>query len=441
MARSVVRRSSPIAKAMEAPSAVRIKRKREEEPPTTLGNKSRVSRSLPQGLTDSLVLQRHKRLHLAVSIHYQRQLDDDPKENVPPNHVAGKPPVGKPGTETGLKESSVPPRVAREGSSSRQNTDHHGPTPTASRTTTTAFPKRFLLARSTSQDCLSETKAATNGIYKDSKIKAQNGRIATFAEARELRTVEEVASRTSTTTPDSVGSKVKNELPSSPPRKRPSVKARGAGARVVSMVGAPQGVAQDSAPPDELMLKMQQFALEEEARHRISVPEEGTGHVAPSKPKLKYQPKTTVVRHNDRRSSMESLTSSQIPEDSDVDMDTASDDGEFVYDTYVRSAAPQSLSDALESAPGSDVGYLVITEEDEKFWERYIEEDSDSGKDWNSEEEDENAEDYYGADYPEDEVASDDEFGEGAYGYRHGGSDDEEWDTREGSSGAEGEEM
>ncbi|KAK5002160.1 hypothetical protein LTR28_011761, partial [Elasticomyces elasticus] len=265
MARSAVRRSSPIAKAMEAPSAVRIKRKREEEPPTTLGNRSRVRNSFPQALTDCPVLQRHKRLHLAVSIHYQRQLDDDPKENVPPNHAAGKPPVGKPGTEAERKESTVPLHVAREGLSSRQNTDHHGPTPTASRTTTTAFPKRFLLARSTSQDRLSETKAATNGIYKDSKIKAQNGRIATFSEAKELGTVEEVASRKSTTTTDSVGSKVKNELPSSPPRKRPSAKARDASAQVASMARAPQGVARDPSPPNELMLKMQQFALEEEA--------------------------------------------------------------------------------------------------------------------------------------------------------------------------------
>lgn len=37
------------------------------------------------------------------------------------------------------------------------------------------------------------------------------------------------------------------------------------------------------------------------------------------------------------------------------------------------------------------------------------------------------AEDYYGNDYPEDEVNSDDEFGRGAYDYRHGASDDEEW--------------
>jgi hypothetical protein len=39
------------------------------------------------------------------------------------------------------------------------------------------------------------------------------------------------------------------------------------------------------------------------------------------------------------------------------------------------------------------------------------------------------AEGYYAADYPEDEVASDDEYDRGAYGYRHGGSDDEQWES------------
>ena len=37
------------------------------------------------------------------------------------------------------------------------------------------------------------------------------------------------------------------------------------------------------------------------------------------------------------------------------------------------------------------------------------------------------AEDYYGNDYPEDEVDSEDEFGRGAYNYRHTASDDEEF--------------
>ena len=39
------------------------------------------------------------------------------------------------------------------------------------------------------------------------------------------------------------------------------------------------------------------------------------------------------------------------------------------------------------------------------------------------------AEDYYGNDYPEDELPSDDERDEGAYNYRHGASDEEEFDT------------
>lgn len=41
------------------------------------------------------------------------------------------------------------------------------------------------------------------------------------------------------------------------------------------------------------------------------------------------------------------------------------------------------------------------------------------------------AEDFYGNDYPEDEVNSDDEFGRGAYNYRQGASDDEEFDEEE----------
>lgn len=40
------------------------------------------------------------------------------------------------------------------------------------------------------------------------------------------------------------------------------------------------------------------------------------------------------------------------------------------------------------------------------------------------------AENYYTADYPEDEVASDDEYGLQPYGYRNGNaSDDEEFDN------------
>ena len=37
------------------------------------------------------------------------------------------------------------------------------------------------------------------------------------------------------------------------------------------------------------------------------------------------------------------------------------------------------------------------------------------------------AEDFYGNDYPEDEVDSDDEYGRGPYNYRRSASDDEQF--------------
>lgn len=49
------------------------------------------------------------------------------------------------------------------------------------------------------------------------------------------------------------------------------------------------------------------------------------------------------------------------------------------------------------------------------------------------------AEGYYGADYPEDEVASDDEYGRGAYGYRQAGSDDEQWGSDDGAWSDDGD--
>jgi hypothetical protein len=53
-------------------------------------------------------------------------------------------------------------------------------------------------------------------------------------------------------------------------------------------------------------------------------------------------------------------------------------DSEYVYDTYVLAPAPRSLdtSDPIDvhktlSIP-SNVGYLIITEDDEQLWETYI---------------------------------------------------------------------
>ena len=113
------------------------------------------------------------------------------------------------------------------------------------------------------------------------------------------------------------------------------------------------------------------------------------------------------------------------------------DDGEsYVYDTYIL--APSSSADdgvvELDDV-GANVGYLVINDDDRSLWEMYLEEDGASDKDWDSEEDDENAENYWAAEYPDEEEWSGSEEGFG-YG-RRGVPNDEEY---HGGMGADSDE-
>jgi hypothetical protein len=115
-------------------------------------------------------------------------------------------------------------------------------------------------------------------------------------------------------------------------------------------------------------------------------------------------------------------------------------DSEYVYDTYVLAPVPQpsnsnpiSADLPVETPTPTNIGYLIITEADAPLWETYMHdlEGSDSEP---TDEDDENAEDYYGADYPSDELATDDEFDRGgaAYGYRaRRGSNDEQYNLND----------
>lgn len=129
-------------------------------------------------------------------------------------------------------------------------------------------------------------------------------------------------------------------------------------------------------------------------------------------------------------------------------------EGDYVYDTYVRHLVAADTE--LEVVGEGAVGHLIISEEDQDLWDAYIEDEDGSEKEFDTDSEDSNgsfylpitllhslhstsinhiltthphtAEDYYGADYPEDEVAEDDEYGRGAYEeYRKYASDDEQW--------------
>ncbi|KAG6062299.1 hypothetical protein E4U32_002542 [Claviceps aff. humidiphila group G2b] len=156
---------------------------------------------------------------------------------------------------------------------------------------------------------------------------------------------------------------------------------------------------------------------------------------------LRFKPKSPAKRFHERHPELAAQTPAKSQgdaaanevdgdegdeddeDDDDDDEDDENNDGKWLYDEYVRIPAHSVAVDV----PSTEVGILVLGEEEESvlFFGSALDEDDELGED----DEDENAENYYAADYPEDEVDSDDEFGRQAYMYRHGNnSDDEEFD-------------
>ncbi|KAL1305839.1 hypothetical protein AAFC00_003998 [Neodothiora populina] len=188
-------------------------------------------------------------------------------------------------------------------------------------------------------------------------------------------------------------------------------------------------------PPSQMLVDaLSRFALEEAARDE-----------AGQKPKVVSIPKRPVQRYRDRHPQVVAASSAQYATatdgttetttgDVDMTMTESGDEDDYVYDTYVRTKDPVMLPavDANDATNGVQVGYIVITEQDQPFWETYFQ-DEDTDNEFETDSEDSNAEGYYGADYPEDEVASDDEYNRNAYGYRNAGSDDEQWDSDTGA--------
>ncbi|KAK8050560.1 hypothetical protein PG994_012290 [Apiospora phragmitis] len=145
---------------------------------------------------------------------------------------------------------------------------------------------------------------------------------------------------------------------------------------------------------------------------------------------LKYRPKVPAKRYPERHPE---------PVKADEDMPDAkpefsdTDDDDYIIETYVR--VPLSAMKKQNVAPGS-IGLLVF--DDEPDSELFYGEGSDSENEWAEDDEDENAENYYTADYPDDEVASDDEFGLNPYSFRNGNASDlEEYDLDDEDSEAD----
>ena len=158
-----------------------------------------------------------------------------------------------------------------------------------------------------------------------------------------------------------------DSTPSAPP-KRPG---RGSAIRPRANKAAPvkpeneNVVARQQREVAALAQEMHQFALDELAKT--------------PKPQIKTKPKLTPSRSRALHEQHVPASPSRVAPPKHAEEDTAMDsDSEYVYDTYVLAPAPRSLdtSDPIDvhktlSIP-SNVGYLIITEDDEQLWETYI---------------------------------------------------------------------
>lgn len=205
---------------------------------------------------------------------------------------------------------------------------------------------------------------------------------------------------------------------------------------------------------EQLAAEMQAYTLQEIGRS-IAASEAANQASQISSPQRKavqsrFKPKKPAMRYQDRHPNEHHDTMDMDePMVYDEDME---DDDDYIIDTYIRMPAH-----TIDVEAEKNFGLLVLESQTEI--DEFYREDSDHDEQENDEEEDENglcypddiihnaniipAEDHYTADYPDDEVESDDEFGRNAYNYRNrNASDLEEFDEDDATfSDDEGEAM
>ncbi|KAI0180951.1 hypothetical protein GGR52DRAFT_12006 [Hypoxylon sp. FL1284] len=171
---------------------------------------------------------------------------------------------------------------------------------------------------------------------------------------------------------------------------------------------------------EKLGAEMNEYTLQQIGLNLQKVNDEKVSEES-AKAQSKFKPKP-ITRYAERHP--ETTQGSRDVDMMNTDADVSdSDDGEYIIETYERVPA----SKLGEHVSPKKVGLIVFDEDPEM--EFFYGDDSDSEAEWAEDEEDENAENYYAADYPEDEVASDDEYNYNAYSFRNrNASDLEEYD-------------
>lgn len=217
-----------------------------------------------------------------------------------------------------------------------------------------------------------------------------------------------------------VGKAAAREAPSdansatSRPRKRP-----GAGAAVRVNPAYTVQAEGETHPSEEQVKEFEKLSEE--------VEQEELARSKPVSSPVKYLP-TGTARRKSRSSPQAAAPAVRDPDVMDVD--------DYVIDIYVREEVMEDADGNMAEYEGI-IGYIVLKDEDEDWWNG----EDESDQEFDTDEDDENAEDYYANDYPEDELDSDDEFDRDLYQskYRHG-SDDEEYDLENDEKAHSGDE-
>ncbi|KAJ5646300.1 hypothetical protein N7490_002672 [Penicillium lividum] len=288
--------------------------------------------------------------------------------------------------------------------------------------------------------------------------------------SRQASMIADLVHQAQTESQESVRAKTPEEAePPAKPRKRPVVNqaekkwreerqgAISAAKEHISETLEKSARAQQSTWDEEserLAKEFEQVALDIERDMQVE-PRNFNDNFAPPppQPRPQYKP-PQPLKHQPRPPKQPRVVPTQPSAGSEeikVDVATpVSDDDDYVYDVYIRRPIEESdmLSNPLAElqseqqlkalqAPNSGIGVIVITEEDEEYWENFIEDDEEE---WDSEDADSNAENHPANEYPEEELSSSDEEDDPTAIYRkyrtRAASDDEEFDFD--NSGSEG---
>ncbi|KAF6818979.1 hypothetical protein CSOJ01_01636 [Colletotrichum sojae] len=424
------------------PQLIHIKRKRgdEDAPVTYLRTVPPSAPIFSSNILKATELEPGSKRHLTSSSWVYRRRIAAVKSSKSGAGAPVKPVIqpSKPGDELSHANRSPRKAVSQPAPSSPSDVPtsnaaaHEGQTPSASgsqqRASNPAIePRRFHMSRSAMSSPSGSTILRTSGVSKRGRYGT-----AVFVERGKKKAAKRLSAalesaRNSPEAPDVASTDVdmaddRQPAPKKPLAKRPP---RAAAADVDSQRKPMPAV----APTDDMnkiAADMDQWVLHEIGLNLKSMEQQTRPPTAasPSRFKPKAPAKRFAERHPDVARELDGSNRDEAMADAGEAEEEDESDDDYVIEVYELAPSKPLLA----NVPPEEIGVLQFdSQEDLELF--YGNEDDDSDYD---DDEDENAENHYTADYPEDEVDSEDEYDRHAYLFRNANaSDEEEFDTRD----------